>query len=90
MILGIQAASIGGVPALIANVAEIVWSMMYMKLIARPAPRYIPMPPLRFLDDSEAPIIVSIKEANEDAMRLWYSTWYCTTLLEPLFICLEI
>ena len=68
--LGIHAASNGGVPALIANVAEIVCSIIYIKLSASPAPRYIPIPPLRFLEESEAPIIVKINEASEDAILL--------------------
>ena len=68
--LGIHAANSGGSPALIAKVAEMVCSMMYVKLNARPMPRYIPIPPLRFLDDSDKPMIVRMKEANEDAMRL--------------------
>lgn len=70
MILGIHAASIGGAPALTANDDDTVWSMMYTKLSTNPNPRYIPMPPLRFLEDNEAPIIVSMNDANEVAIRL--------------------
>ena len=33
------------------------------------------------------PMVVRIKEAKEEAIRLWYSTSYCTTLLEPRSIC---
>ena len=68
--LGIHAANIGGVSALMANVAETVWSIMYPKLSARPIPKYNPMPPFRLRDDRETPIVVRIKEANEEAIRL--------------------
>ena len=85
---GIQAANIGGVSACMAKVAETVCSMMYPKLRASPIPRYSPIPPFLFLEDSDTPIVVRINDAKEVAIRLWYSTSYCTTLLEPLSICL--
>jgi hypothetical protein len=53
-----------------ANVADTVCNMIYRKLNARPSPRYIPMPPLRFLDDRDAPMTVSMNDAKELAMRL--------------------
>lgn len=68
--LGIHAASIGGVPALMANVADIVCRMIYAKLSAKPAPRYTPIPPFRLRELSEAPIIVRMNEANDVAIRL--------------------
>ena len=71
---GTHAASMGGVPALMANVDDIVCNIIYRKLRARPRPRYIPMPPFLFLEDRDAPMMVRMKEANELAMRLWYST----------------
>ena len=70
MIFGIHAASIGGVFALMANVADTVCSMIYMKLSAKPMPRYIPIPPLRFFEESDRPMIVRMKEANDVAIRL--------------------
>ena len=54
---------------MMANVELTVWSMMYPKLNARPMPRYSPIPPFRFLDDSDTPMVVRIKDANEDAIR---------------------
>ena len=90
MMFGIHAASIGGVLALMAKVDDTVCSMMYPKLRARPIPRYIPMPPLRLREDSERPIVVRMNEANDEAIRLWYSTSYCTTLPLPRLRCLPI
>ena len=87
---GIHAANMGGVPALIANVALIVCNKMYVNDNASPIPRYNPIPPLRFLDDSYTPIMVRINEAKLDAIRLWYSTSYCTTFDEPRCCCLDI
>ena len=72
------------------NVAETVCRSMYAKLSASPIPRYMPIPPFRFLDDSEMPIVVSMNDANDDAIRLWYSTSYCAIFFEPRSICLEI
>lgn len=74
MKLGIHAARAGGAPAFMANVALMVCSMMYMKLSARPMPRYMPMPPLRLREDRETPIMVRMNEAKDEAIRLWYST----------------
>ena len=71
---GIHAASIGGAPAFIAKEDEMVCNMIYTKLRTNPSPKYIPIPPFLFLEDKEAPIIVRIKEANDVAIRLWYST----------------
>ena len=61
---GIHAANIGGVPALMANVDDIVCNIIYKKLKAKPNPKYIPIPPLRLRDDRDAPIIVRMKEAK--------------------------
>ena len=69
-ILGIHAANIGGVPALMANEADTVCNIIYRKLSAKPKPRYIPIPPLRLRDDSDAPMLVSMNEAKLDAIRL--------------------
>ena len=69
-IFGTQAASIGGVPAFMANVADMVCNIIYRKLRASPKPRYIPIPPFLFLEDKEAPMMVRMNEANELAMRL--------------------
>ena len=71
---GIHAAKMGGALALMAKVAETVCSKMYKELSASPKPRYSPMPPFRFLDDSEKPMMVRMNDANDEAMRLWYST----------------
>ena len=90
IMLGIHAASIGGVSALMANVELTVCSMMYAKLSARPIPRYSPIPPFRLRDESDRPMVVRINDAKDIAMRLWYSTSYCTTLPDPLDVCFEI
>lgn len=89
MMFGIHAASMGWAPEFMANVELMVCNMMYVKLSARPIPRYIPMPPFRFRDDNEKPMVVSMKLANDMAMRLWYSTSYWTTFTEPREICFE-
>jgi hypothetical protein len=70
MRFGIHAASIGGVLALMANVEETVCSMIYVKLRAKPMPRYKPIPPFRLRDDNEKPIVVRMNDAKEDAIRL--------------------
>ena len=88
--LGIHAAMMAGIPAFMAKVAHIVCRRIYEKLSASPMPRYIPMPPLRFRALRLAPMMVRINEAKQEAMRLWYSTSYCTTLLEPRSYCLDI
>ena len=68
--LGNHAANNGGKPALIANVADMVWNKMYPNDSANPTPRYTPMPPFRFLAESEAPMMVRMKDANDEAIRL--------------------
>ena len=68
-IFGIHTASIGGKLALMANVAEIVWNMMYAKLRSSPTPSEIPIPFLRFLAESDSPMAVRMKAANEEAPR---------------------
>lgn len=88
IMFGIHAANIGGVSAFIANVDDTVCSIMYVKLSARPIPRYSPIPPFLFLDESDRPMVVRMNDANDVAIRLWYSTSYCTTLPEPRSICL--
>jgi hypothetical protein len=67
---GIHAASIGGVSALMAKVELMVCRRIYENERASPIPRYIPMPPFRFLLDRLTPMIVRINEAKEVAMRL--------------------
>src|SRR5574344_157484 len=47
------------------------------------------MPPFRLRELRLTPMMVRMNEAKLDAMRLWYSTSYCTTLLEPLSFCLD-
>jgi hypothetical protein len=69
-IFGIQTATIGGVFPLMANVADTVWNKIYEKLNAKPTPKYNPMPPLTFLEERDAPIMVRMKEAKDMAMRL--------------------
>ena len=69
-ILGIHAASKGGVSALMAKVELIVCNNIYENDKARPIPRYIPMPPFRLREESDTPIIVKINDANEVAIRL--------------------
>lgn len=69
-ILGIHAASIGGVLAFMANVAHTVCSRMYEKLSAMPMPRYNSMPPLRLRALRLAPMMVRMNEAKLDAIRL--------------------
>ena len=69
-ILGTHTASSGDAFPFIAKVAETVWNNMYEKLSPNPTPKYIPMPPLTFLEDNDTPMIVKIKEANDIAIRL--------------------
>ena len=68
--LGTQAANIGGASAFMAKVAEMVCSRIYKKLNASPSPKYNPMPPFRLRADNDKPIIVRMKEAKEEAIRL--------------------
>ena len=68
--LGIHTAMTGGMLPLTANVEAMVWKRMYEKLSPSPMPRCSPMPPLVFFDESDAPISVRMKEANDMAMRL--------------------
>jgi hypothetical protein len=60
----------GGKLAFIANVDDTVCNMIYPKLKAMPIPRYNPIPPFLFRDDSDNPIVVRMKEANDDAILL--------------------
>ena len=53
-------------------------------------PRYNPIPPFRLREDNDKPIIVKTNDEKDIAIRLWYSTSYCTTFLEPLLVCFEI
>ena len=68
--LGIHAASIGGVSAFMAKVALMVCKSMYANDSPKPIPRYSPMPPLRLRDESDTPIMVSINDAKLEAIRL--------------------
>lgn len=74
MMFGIHAANGGGQSALMAKVAEMVCSRMYAADSARPTPRCMPMPPLRFWEESDMPMMVRMKDAKEVAMRLCRST----------------
>ena len=53
-----------------AKADDIVWKRMYEKLNPKPIPNDIPMPPLVFLDESDAPMMVRINAAKDIAMRL--------------------
>ena len=70
MRLGIHAANKAGRPALMANVALIVCNSMYVNDKVRPIPRESPIPPFLFLAESDAPMMVRIKDAKEVAIRL--------------------
>ena len=59
-----------GVSALMANVELTVCSIIYVKLNAKPMPRYFPIPPLRLRDESEKPMVVRMNDANDVAIRL--------------------
>ena len=87
---GIHTASIGGMLALMAKVAEMVWNMMYAKLSNNPAPSAIPIPFFRFLAESDNPMAVRIKAANEDAPRCQYSTSKACMLANPRCFCRSI
>ena len=70
VIFGSHTAAIGDMLPLTAKVDEMVWKTIYPKLSAIPIPRFSPIPPLTFLAESESPMSVRIKAANEVAMRL--------------------
>ena len=53
-----------------AKAEDTVWNRMYEKLNPKPIPRDIPIPPLVFFEDSEAPIIVKMNAAKDIAIRL--------------------
>ena len=57
-------------PAFIQNDAETVCRRMYMALKAIPQPNAIPMPPLRFLDERDIPIVERMNAAKGVAKRL--------------------
>ena len=59
----------GGIFPLMAKVAEMVWNRMYEKLSPKPIPKWSPMPPLTFREESERPMAVRINAANDMAMR---------------------
>lgn len=86
---GIHTAMIGGRLLFVANVDEMVWNMMYAKLSANPIPNDIPIPFLRFLADSDNPIAVSMKDANDDAPRCQYSTSNNCMFANPRCFCLS-
>ena len=65
---GSQAASAMGIWS--AKADDIPWNRIYEKLNASPIPNDNPMLPFDFLDESDTPIIVRIKAANDIAMRL--------------------
>src|SRR5574344_841739 len=53
MMFGTHAANIGGALAFKAKVEHTVCNMMYPKLSPKPIPKYMPIPPFRFLDDQD-------------------------------------
>ena len=53
-----------------AKADDMVWNRMYEKLSPRPIPNDNPIPPFRFLDDSETPMTVIMNDANDIAIRL--------------------
>ena len=69
-IFGNHTANIDGILPLIENVDDTDWNKMYEKLRPNPIPRFNPIPPLTFLDDSETPIAVRMNAANDAAIRL--------------------
>ena len=69
-ILGNHTAMTTGVFPLSANVDDMVWKRMYEKLSPKPIPSDNPMPPFVFFDESEAPMSVRMKAANDIAIRL--------------------
>ena len=78
----------GGTLPFTANVEAIVWNKMYEKLNPKPIPKCNPIPPFVFLEDKDTPISVRIKEANDMAMRLWYSISNSLMLAKPRCRCL--
>ena len=66
--LGIHTAITGGIFPFTAKVDEMVWKRINEKLSPNPIPRFNPIPPFTFLDESDKPIMVNIKEANEPAI----------------------
>ena len=68
-IFGIQTETMGGVLPFTVKVEDTVWNRMYEKLRAKPTPKFIPIPPLTYLEDKDNPMEVRIKAANDMAMR---------------------
>ena len=85
--LGSHMASATGICS--ANAEDIVWKSMYEKLSPRPIPSESPMPPFFFLEESETPMTVRMNDANDMAMRLWYSISKPFMFAMPLAFCLS-
>lgn len=61
---GIHAASMGYNPAFIQKDADTVCNRMYVALRPMPAPKASPIPPLRFLEESDMPMVDSMNAAK--------------------------
>ena len=55
---------------LTAKVDDTVWNNIYEKLSPSPTPKCNPIPPFVLREERDTPIIVSIKEAKDIAIRL--------------------
>ena len=88
IILGNHTAIVGDRAPLIANEDDTVINIMYEKLMSSPSPMLIPIPPLTFFEESDAPIIVNINAANGNANRFAYSISNSLIFPMPLFFCL--
>ena len=62
--LGIHAASMGYNPAFIQKEADTVCRRMYVALKPMPIPNASPIPPLRFLEESDMPMVDSMNAAK--------------------------
>lgn len=87
---GIHTAMAGGILPLMAKVADMVWNKMYEKLNASPIPKCSPIPPFTFREESESPMAVRMKAANDIAIRRWYSTSNSLMLANPRCFCFRI
>ena len=60
----------GGTFPFTAMVDVIVWNRILENLNPNPIPMWSPIPPFVFRDESDTPMMVRMKEANDMAMRL--------------------
>ena len=74
-IFGIQQASRGGAPPLMAKVLENSIKIMKLKEIRNPNIMCRPIPPLTFLLAIETPIKVRMTVAKGKTIRLYFSNW---------------